>query len=74
MRFLNKGNNIPYELIKNIKDGSKVFVEAKFPTEYCFIGKKVGNKIIYGLEENDYWVLAEDFRDLCRAFEFIELN
>lgn len=70
MNFLNKGNTISLEKTKELQDGSKVYVESTFPDENSFIGIKKANQVF--MPDGKYWFLGEDFRALCKVYEYSE--
>lgn len=72
MNFLNKGNEIPFEQVMNLHDGTKVYVESIFPDENRFVGIKKANQIF--MPDGKYWVLAADYKALCKTYEYLETN
>lgn len=77
MNFLNKGNKLSFQQIKELPDHTKIYVESVYPKENCFVGIKRGNKIYTSDETDSYWALAADFRELCIGYlykESVKLN
>ena len=70
MKFLNKGKEIPFEQVKSLEDGTKVYVESTYTEDNSFIGIKKANQIY--MPDGYWWVLDADFKALCKTYEYIE--
>lgn len=67
------GKELNLDEIKALPNGTKVFVESKFPEEHSFIGVKQDAYITYDNGEIR-WALARDFEVLCKAYEWKPKN
>ena len=65
------GKEIPFEKVKQLNDGTQIWIESSYPERNCFLGIKSGS-VIKDVDGNIKWAIAEDFKVLCKAYEMIE--
>jgi len=63
------GKRLTFEEVKNLRNGTKVWVETNFPTPHVFLGTKQGRHIIDD-DGHIRWAIARDFEVLCKAYEW----
>ncbi|GEM_PF-5872308 len=63
------GKQLNYDEVKELKDGTKIWIESDFPERNVFIGIKK-DKVITSIDEKVKWAIGEDFKVLCKAFEW----
>lgn len=63
------GRKLSFEEVQQLKDGTKIYIESKYPEEHVFLGTKEGNHIT-DEEGKIKWALAADFEALCIAYEW----
>lgn len=67
------GKQLNFEEVKKLPDGTQVWIESVYPTRNVFLGIKQ-DKVITNLEGKTRWAIAEDFKALCTAYEWIPKN
>lgn len=65
------GKEIPFEKVKQLNDGTQIWIESTYPERNCFMGIKSGS-VIKDVDGNIKWAIAEDFKVLCKAYELME--
>lgn len=63
------GRKLTFDEVKELADGTVIYIQVKFPSERVFLGTKAGKYIIDGNKEIA-WVIDDDFRVLCTAYEW----
>ena len=67
------GKKLTLDEVKALSNGTKVWVESKFPVQNYFLGTKQSFVITDG-DGKVKWALAEDFKQLCTAYEWKQKN
>lgn len=63
------GKKLSFEEVKELSDGTHIYVESNYPERNIFIGIKQG-EVITNLAGRALWAIAEDFKALCTAYEW----
>lgn len=62
------GKEIEFEKVKQLNDGTQIWVESSYPEYNYFLGIKSGS-VIKDVNGNIKWAIAEDFKVLCKAYD-----
>lgn len=64
------GKQLSFEEVKKLPNGTQIWIESVYPNRNVFLGTKQDN-FITNLDGKTLWAIAEDFKVLCTAYEWM---